>query len=1103
MLLLMSMAQFTSAQTLNKGKQIIDRTEQEVQMELLSSSDAEMVVKLKLNAFDVNTISTPQGEAVSIAADNCGWILEKGSPQLPRLATSLMVPAGDLSLEVIDTKYISYENVLVAPSKGNITRDINPDDVPFTYSNTYEKDAFYPESLAHLSEDYLISDQRGVAVQFYPFAYNPVSKQLNVYTELTVKVSVRNAVAINSTRTTKARKQVFAQHFLNYAPERYTQLDDAPGSMLVISYGSFMDEMQDFVDWKNAKGIPTVMVNVADIGNASAIKTYVQNYYNNNNDFTYLLLVGDHTEVPVSSTSAGPSDQNYGYTSGTDHYADIFVGRFSATSASHVTSQVNKTIYYEKDVAASATWMTNAIGSASNEGSSSTGDDGESDAQHMNNIENDLEGYGYDVTRVYQSGGSVAAMSNAINAGTGLINYVGHGSETSWVNVSFGTSSINGLTNVNKYPFIMDVACVNGKFTRSGDCFAEAWMKATHNGQPSGAIAICASTINQSWAPPMRAQDEFNDILTGNINGNVKHTYGGLVMNGIFDMIDNYGSGGDNMADTWTIFGDPSLMVRTKQASNMTVTTPSIAGGASSVAVSCNTNGALIAISKNGTLYGRATVNSGTANITLTNLPSSGTVTLTATAHNKVTVQQQITLGGSTPQPPVAEFSANPTTVNTGGSVQFTDASTNNPTSWNWTFAGGNPATSTAQNPSVTYATAGTYQVSLEVSNAEGNDTEVKTAYITVEDVVASYCSASGNNSSYEWIKEVQLNDFSKTSGAAGYTDFTSTIIEVTEGSNCALTLKPGFKSTTYMEYWKVYIDYNNDKDFEDAGEEVFADNSKSDVTGNFTLPANLTGDYRMRVVMKYNAAPEPCGSFSYGEVEDYTIRITEEVPVVDYCTAGGNSNSYEWIAKVQVGSFTKTSNGASYSDFTSSVINVQEGSNTITLTPGFSGSSYTEKWKVYIDLNADGDFEDANEAVYSNSGSSAVSGTFTIPDGTVTSTRMRVVMSFSTISSPCGSFSYGEVEDYSLAIQRAGRGFNSFADHIQMYPNPCDDKVMIETAQSIEQLNVYSISGELITTHQPMNRSFELDMTSLESGTYIIKVKTNESNTVHKLVKM
>ena len=85
---------------------------------------------------------------------------------------------------------------------------------------------------------------------------------------------------------------------------------------------------------------------------------------------------------------------------------------------------------------------------------------------------------------------------------------------------------------------------------------------------------------------------------------------------------------------------------------------------------------------------------------------------------------------------PIANFTATPTTVvagtGTASQVTFTDASTNTPTSWAWTFTGGTPATSTAQNPVVSYATPGTYQVALTATNSSGSNTKTTVNYITV-----------------------------------------------------------------------------------------------------------------------------------------------------------------------------------------------------------------------------------------------------------------------------------------------------------------------------------------------------------------------------------
>ncbi len=81
---------------------------------------------------------------------------------------------------------------------------------------------------------------------------------------------------------------------------------------------------------------------------------------------------------------------------------------------------------------------------------------------------------------------------------------------------------------------------------------------------------------------------------------------------------------------------------------------------------------------------------------------------------------------------PDAAFTASATSIVKTHTVSFTDNSTGDPTSWSWTFEGGTPSTSTNQNPTITYNSAGTYDVSLTATNAEGSDTEAKTGYITV-----------------------------------------------------------------------------------------------------------------------------------------------------------------------------------------------------------------------------------------------------------------------------------------------------------------------------------------------------------------------------------
>ncbi len=88
------------------------------------------------------------------------------------------------------------------------------------------------------------------------------------------------------------------------------------------------------------------------------------------------------------------------------------------------------------------------------------------------------------------------------------------------------------------------------------------------------------------------------------------------------------------------------------------------------------------------------------------------------------------------PAPPVPLFTANSTTICQQKTVTFTDQSTGGANTWSWTFAGGTPGTSTSQNPTITYNTPGTYNVTLVAGNSNGTNTLVKNSYITVNTCV-------------------------------------------------------------------------------------------------------------------------------------------------------------------------------------------------------------------------------------------------------------------------------------------------------------------------------------------------------------------------------
>ena len=126
----------------------------------------------------------------------------------------------------------------------------------------------------------------------------------------------------------------------------------------------------------------------------------------------------------------------------------------------------------------------------------------------------------------------------------------------------------------------------------------------------------------------------------------------------------------------------------------------------------------------------------------------------------------------------------------------------------------------------------------------------------------------------------MKLGTIARTSGAdGGYYDGTAISTSLAAGSAQTISFSAGFVGTAYSEYVKVYIDYNQNGVFTDAGELVVsaaASTAATTRTGSFTVPTTAkSGNTRIRVVLSDNSATTSCGSYSYGETEDYTISIT------------------------------------------------------------------------------------------------------------------------------------------------------------------------------------------------------------------------------------
>jgi PKD repeat protein len=216
---------------------------------------------------------------------------------------------------------------------------------------------------------------------------------------------------------------------------------------------------------------------------------------------------------------------------------------------------------------------------------------------------------------------------------------------------------------------------------------------------------------------------------------------------------------------------------------------------------------------------------------------------------------------------PVANFTAFPTSICAGNAIQFTDTSSNEPTSWSWTFAGGTPATSTSENPIVSYSSGGKFLVTMVAKNGIGQDSIAKTSYVTVFPpiIVPSITQITGTDTltctpsnylSYQWFKS---NTALVGATSSQYIVSATGIykVDVTDSNGCTVTVSKtvsvlGVNEISLNDFIKVYPNPANGEvsvlfDMPTAGEYTLA---LTDVLGQtmYTNRIHVNGQYTQKI---------------------------------------------------------------------------------------------------------------------------------------------------------------------------------------------------------------------------------------------------------------
>lgn len=288
---------------------------------------------------------------------------------------------------------------------------------------------------------------------------------------------------------------------------------------------------------------------------------------------------------------------------------------------------------------------------------------------------------------------------------------------------------------------------------------------------------------------------------------------------------------------------------------------------------------------------------------------------------------------------------------------------------------------------------------------------------------------------------------------------------------------------------------------------------------GNWTQEDNITGT-------TFNiSALEPCTEYQVqvatncnGGTTDFTAisniitfgcgSCTDET----FCPSAGD-NYYEWIGNVTVDVLNNTSDDEAdgYGDYTTLSIDLQRGrSYNVSLSPAYSNFSFTEYFRVWIDLDQNGSFSN-NEMLFSNDQgtTSNATGTIDIPlTAGLGSARMRVTMTDgnSFPNNSCDDLQYGEVEDYCVTILLEDSVANAIEDlkgifGMEAFPIPATNSLTIKSLNAdnaASNILIMDAAGRIVSSISSNTQTTQrLDVSNLAQGIYMIELHNKQAQIV------
>ncbi len=1142
------------ANVFGQQKTHVNLQAKESKIEVKTLRSDSFTLEASLGSLDFKNVSFSEGNYVTLETKGLTKIFETGMPNIPVLSKLIEVPQNasvHFVVKSYDEEIIKLADygiqVPVAPAQRSQFK--NESHVPFVKNeNVYNTNDYIDYPVASYHESGQMRAYRLGTVTIRPIQYNPKQNTLRILNNLVVDVVFENA-DFEKTNALKKKyasiyfDQMLSKSVLNHVATNSRELiTQAPTHMVIVSDPMFEAQLAPFIAWKVKKGFKVTVAYTDVIGSTTNdIKTYLQGIYEGSDPMSFVLFVGDVQQIPAWNGNSGSHVTDLRYCEYTgDNLPEVYYGRFSAQTTAQLQPQIDKSLMYEQFTMSDPSYLSEVFLVAGDDSSHEmTWGNGQiwyGDHYYFK-ADNNVNAHTY--LQPLDNGAVHNIIINDINAGISFANYTAHCGPDGWSSPSFSTSDVNALTNNEKYGVWIGNCCLSVKFD-DNECFGEAALRKEN----AGAIGDIGGSNSTLWdedywwgvglTSSIVAEPAYEDSGRGaydglwhteaNESGDITTWYpaqGQIQVVGNLAVESSTSSNKEYYWEIYHLMGDPSIINYIGTPQNMTVTASP--GALMLGMTSLNVTAApytYVALSKDGVLIAAA-LSDDAGNATLnfdSDALSVGTADLVVTGQNVVPYIGTISVTPADEAYVVLHTCTPDAPTNYGETVGLNVSLENVAVAGSGYDAGAVVATLSTTDPYIT--------INDDTEDfgdiAAGAVVNIDGAFnISIADDVPDAHVATFDLTINGTAKTTWNATFALTLNAPELTIGSLSIDDTATGNGDSI-LDPGETADITIQVTNTgHADVSNvlSSISTTSGDLIINSGSAPattlavDETGDFTFEVSAGSDVAAGTLATITNDVTGAANNQYTAQQNFDIIIGF---VPEYCESYATSTADSMIEEVQFGSVvnnTADEGCATYSDFTddesltdSFIVGT---TNDIKIKLGTCGGTYTKAGKVFIDWNYDGDFDDDDEMVFATDIQNAnwlAEGTFTVPEGVFSGPKfMRVVVSEDENNiNPCGTYSWGETEDYKIYVYDPLTTDASNIENINVYPNPNTGSFTIDLrrfdSDASIQVQLFNINGQLLYQKEVSKNLFDVHVNEV-TGIYFLRIRSGNQIMNKKII--